>query len=54
MYMLLVLLVLQVTKVTSLYGQRAFTSTGLQASLIKQDQDAKISLVWTDDAMHSN
>jgi hypothetical protein len=45
---------LQVTKVTSLYGQRGLTSTGLQASLIMKDQDAKISLVWKDFATHSN
>ena len=52
--MLLMLLMLHLTKVTILYGQRALTSTGLQASLIKKEQVANISLVWTDFFMHSN
>ena len=54
MSMLLVLLMLQVTEVTSLYGQRGLTSTGLQASLIRKDPDANISLAWKDSPMHSN
>ena len=51
---MLVLLVLQVVKVTSIYMQRGLTSTGLLASLIRKDEDANISFVRKDFAMHSN
>ena len=53
-YLLLVLLVLQVIKVTSIYRQRGLTNTGLLASLITKDKDEKIPPAWKDVAMHSN
>ena len=52
--LLLVLLVLQVIKVTNIYKKSGLTSTGLLPSLIRKDKDVYISPVMNDFAMHSN